>query len=45
LAKCIIKNLEGKDYAISKLKIAYSNLDRFSYDNIKNRLLEVVKNV
>ena len=45
LAKCIIKNLEDRDYAISKWKVAYDNLDRFSYDNIKNKLLEVIKNV
>lgn len=43
LAKSIIKNLSDKEYAKAKQKIAYEHLYRFSYDEVKKDIIELVK--
>ena len=43
LAKSIIKNLSDIDYAKAKQKIAYEHLYRFSYDEVKKDIVELVK--
>lgn len=43
LAKNIIKNLSDEEYAKAKQKIAYENLYRFSYNEVKKDILNLVK--
>ena len=43
LAKSIIKNLSDIEYAKAKQKIAYEHLYRFSYDEVKKDIVELVK--
>lgn len=43
LAKSIIKNISDKEYAKAKQKIAYEHLYRFSYDEVKKDIIELVK--
>ena len=43
LSKSIIKNLTDREYSKAKQKIAYDHLYRFSYDNVKKDILELVK--
>lgn len=43
LAKSIIKNLSDKEYAKAKHTIAFDNLYRFSYDEVKKDIIELVK--
>jgi glycosyltransferase involved in cell wall biosynthesis len=43
LAKSIIKNLSDKEYAKAKQKIAYEHLYRFSYDEVKKDILDLVE--
>ena len=43
LAKSMIKNLIDREYAKEKHKIAYDHLYRFSYDEVKKDILDLVK--
>lgn len=43
LAKSMIKNLIDREYAKEKHKIAFEHLNRFSYDEVKKDILDLVK--
>ena len=43
LSKSIIKNLTDREYSKAKQKIAYEHLYRFSYDEVKKDIVELVK--
>lgn len=44
LSKSIIKNLTNREYAKAKQEIAYKHLYRFSYDEVKKDIVELVRN-
>lgn len=43
LSHTIIKNLTNVEYTKSKHKVAFQNLERFSYDNVQKDIVELVK--
>nr|WP_269091582.1 glycosyltransferase [Aliarcobacter butzleri] len=43
LSKSIIKNLSDREYSKAKQKIAFEHLNRFSYDEVKKDILDLVE--
>lgn len=44
MAEAIIRNLTNQEYAKAKHKTAFINLYRFSYENVQNDILRLIKN-
>ena len=43
MSQAMVRNLTDCDYAFKKHDIAYKNIHRFSYNNVMNEILNMVK--